>query len=111
MHGDLLGQNILLAPGETPTVIDWEYARFGDPAYDLAIATRGVKHPFQVADGLARLLDAYRRYGGSEVTDDHVHVHELCILAGWYRTALNERGQFAADQELNRLRALLRRLH
>jgi len=111
LHGDLLGQNILLSPSEPPTVIDWEYARYGDPAYDLAIVTRGIKRPFQIVDGLVRLLDAYHGHGGCEVTADHVHVHELCMLAGWYRTALKERGEFAADQELDRLRALLRRLH
>jgi len=83
LHGDLLGQNILLGPGDRPTVIDWEYARYGDPAYDLAIVTRGVKRPFQVVDGLARLIDAYQRYGGSEVMGDHVHyTNSACWLGG-----------------------------
>jgi aminoglycoside phosphotransferase (APT) family kinase protein len=39
VHGDLLGQNILLGPDRPPAVIDWEFARRGDPAYDLAIVT------------------------------------------------------------------------
>jgi hypothetical protein len=33
IHGDLLGQNILLGLGGPDAVIDWEYAQFGDPAY------------------------------------------------------------------------------
>ncbi len=110
LHGDLLGQNIVLAPGTPPTVIDWEYARYGDPAYEFAIVTRGVKHPFQTADGLARLLDAYRHHGGCEVKAEQVHLHELAMIAGWYRTALNEGGPAAAAQELDRMRGLLRRL-
>jgi aminoglycoside phosphotransferase (APT) family kinase protein len=110
LHGDLLGQNVLLTPGHSPTVIDWEYARYGDPAYDLAIVTRGAKRPFQIADGLARLLDAYRHHGGREIKAEHVHIHELTLIAGWYRTALNERGPLAAAQELDRMRGLLRRL-
>lgn len=110
LHGDLLGQNIVLAPGTSPTVIDWEYARYGDPAYEFAIVTRGVKRPFQTADGLARLLDAYQRHGGGDVRAEHVHIHELAMIAGWYRTALNERGRLAATQELDRMRGLLRRL-
>jgi aminoglycoside phosphotransferase (APT) family kinase protein len=111
LHGDLLGQNILLAPATSPTVIDWEYARCGDPAYDLAIVTRGVKRPFQTADGLARLLEAYQRHGGREVKPQHVHVHELALIAAFYRAALNEHGALAAEQQLDRTRALLRRLH
>ena len=94
----------------SPTVIDWEYARYGDPAYEFAIVTRGVKRPFQTVDGLERLLDAYQHHGGQEVRAEHVHIHELAMIAGWYRTALNERGRLAAAQELERMRGLLRRL-
>lgn len=110
LHGDLLGQNILLAPGDPPTVIDWEYARCGDPAYDLAIVTRGGWRPFRIADGLARLLDAYRHHGGLDARAEHVHIHELAMIAGWYRTALAEHAELAAAQELDRMRGLLRRL-
>lgn len=110
LHGDLLGQNILLAPERPPTVIDWEYARRGDPAHDLAIVTRGARRPFQIDDGLARLLEAYHRFGGCEIEAGDVHLHELCLIAGWYRTSLAERSPLEADQELNRIRSLLRRL-
>ncbi len=58
LHGDLLGQNILLAADGPHHVIDWEHVKHGDPAYDLAIVTRGVKQPFQIANGLDRLLEA-----------------------------------------------------
>jgi len=110
LHGDLLGQNIVLAPGTLPTVIDWEFARCGDPAYEFAIVTRGVKRPFQTSGGLARLLEAYQRHGGSEVKAEHVHIHELALIAGWYRAALNARGHLAAEQERDRMRGFLRRL-
>ncbi len=110
LHGDLLGQNIVLDPDRPPTVIDWEYARYGDPAYELAIVSRGVRRPFQIADGLARLLDAYQQHGGQDVKAEHVHIHELAMIAGWYRTELNQRRQFAAAQELDKMRGLLRRV-
>ncbi|HKY40315.1 MAG TPA: aminoglycoside phosphotransferase family protein [Polyangiaceae bacterium] len=45
IHGDLLGQNILLAPGDAPGLIDWEYCAIADPAYDLAIVTRVLSAP------------------------------------------------------------------
>lgn len=110
LHGDLLGQNILLVPDGRHHVIDWEYAARGDPAYDLAIVTRGVRQPFQIDRGLQRLLDAYRVQGGAEVAPAHVHVYELCLLAGWYRDAVAKRGYEAALAERDRLRGLLRRL-
>jgi aminoglycoside phosphotransferase (APT) family kinase protein len=110
LHGDLLGQNILLALDGPHRVIDWEYATRGDPAYDLAIVTRGARQPFQIDRGLQRLLDAYRAHGGPDVTPDQVHVHELCLLAGWYRDVLAEHGRVSAAAERDRLRGLLRRL-
>jgi len=47
LHGDLLGQNIMLHPEEPFGIIDWEFATRGDPAEELAIVTRGVRRPFQ----------------------------------------------------------------
>lgn len=108
LHGDLLGQNILLCPGQPPAVVDWEYARLGDPAYDLAVVTRGAKDPFQTAGGLDKLLGVYREHGG-DVTAAAVYLHELCLVASWYRKARAQRGGEAhARQYLGRLRNILR---
>lgn len=110
LHGDLLGQNILLMPGREPAVIDWEFARIGDPAYDLAIVTRGVRRPFQVEGGLARLLEAYERAGGAAVESRHVHFQELCLAAGWLRQALREApGSGLPEERRAFLRGILRR--
>jgi aminoglycoside phosphotransferase (APT) family kinase protein len=110
LHGDLLGQNILLAMDGPHHVIDWEYAMRGDPAHDLAIVTRGVKQPFQIAGGLERLLEAYRAHGGVAVSADQVHLYELCLIAGWYRAAVAGDGPHSPAHELDRLRSVLRRL-
>ena len=109
LHGDLLGQNILLMPDSPPTVIDWEHARRGDPAYDIAIVTRGVKHPFQVQHGRERLLEEYHRNGGSPVTLGQVALHELCLVAGWYRDSLAGVGLQPPHEELARMMRILRR--
>jgi aminoglycoside phosphotransferase (APT) family kinase protein len=109
LHGDLLGQNILLCPGEPTAVIDWEYACLGDPAYDLSIVTRGSRDPFKTSGGLNKLLDAYREHGG-DVTAAAMHLHELCLVASWYRDARKERGgETQAQQYLSQLRNILRR--
>lgn len=109
LHGDLLGQNILLAPETAPALIDWEYAQRGDPAYDLAIVTRGVRQPFQVERGLDKLLDAYTEHGGRPLERTEVVVHELCLAARWYRDSLEGVGRHPPEQSRNFLRGILRR--
>ena len=103
VHGDLLGQNILIDPtAELPfAVIDWEYATRGDSAYDLAIVTRGVRQPFQMRDGLDRLLESHAASGGVEVTREHVHLHELALAGKCYRDALaRPRGEGYPPEEM-----------
>ncbi|MDP2343670.1 MAG: aminoglycoside phosphotransferase family protein [Deltaproteobacteria bacterium] len=83
IHGDLLGQNILWSPdNEPPTLIDFENAERGDPAQELAIVTRGVRRPFGVEGGLAKLLDEYAASAGHEVRAIDVHLYEALLLAG-----------------------------
>ncbi|WP_440900896.1 phosphotransferase family protein, partial [Actinosynnema sp.] len=36
VHGDLTHANVVLRPGAGPVLLDWEMARVGDPAWDLA---------------------------------------------------------------------------
>lgn len=108
LHGDLLGQNILLtvpdAPDARPALIDWEYAQRGDPAYDLAIVTRGVRQPFQLADGFDRLLGAYCKSSTRVLTSREVRFHELCLALEWYRAEPNPH---ARPQHLRRIEIVL----
>jgi aminoglycoside phosphotransferase (APT) family kinase protein len=103
VHGDLLGQNVLvdpLDPAAPVALVDWEAARVGDPAYDLAILTRGVRRPFRLERGLERLLEAYQTEQGAAVTVQHVRLHELCMAGLWYRQALDRpRGEGEAPEE------------
>lgn len=109
VHGDLLGQNILIGMDAPPAVIDWEFCRLGDPAYDLAIVTRGVRRPFQMVCGLDRLLDAYAEAGGEPMGPAEVHFHEICLAAGWHREAITGRGPEPPQQTLARIHGILRR--
>jgi hypothetical protein len=103
------GRNTVLVFGIDDDSMSLDYACLGDPAYDLAIVTRGSRDPFKTAGGLNKLLDAYREHGG-DVTAAAVHLHELCLVASWYRNALEERGGEAqAQQYLGQLRNILRR--
>lgn len=109
IHGDLLGQNILLAPGDTPAVIDWEYCAIGDPAYDLAVVTRGAKRPFQIDRGMERLLEAYGSNGGDHVTAADVQFYEVCLAAGWVCDELASKDHAVIEHATQPLRSLLRR--
>jgi aminoglycoside phosphotransferase (APT) family kinase protein len=110
IHGDLLGQNILLVPGEAPAVIDWEYCAIGDPAYDLAIVTRGVRRPFQIERGMDRLLDAYRSGGGAPVAPRDVHFYEMCLAASWVCDAVESNDEAMIAHAALPLQSLLRRM-
>jgi hypothetical protein len=65
----------------------------GDPAYDLAIVTRGARRPFKIESGLRRLLDAYASHAPRPMQASEVRMHELCLTAGRYRAALEEYGE------------------
>ena len=110
LHGDLLGQNILRwLDDDRLGLIDWENAQLGDPAYDLAIVTRGGRRVFGTSDGLALLLDAYVEAGGEPVTAAEVHLYELWLIVRWYREARAGEPGHPPDQYLNQLRGILRR--
>jgi aminoglycoside phosphotransferase (APT) family kinase protein len=109
IHGDLLGQNILLHPDGPPAVLDWEFAGLGDPAYDLAVVTRGKPKPFDMQHGFARLMEAYAAHGGKRIQASDVRVHELCLVARAYRETAEEKGEASATHLLGQLRNVLRR--
>lgn len=110
LHGDLLGQNILLVPGEAPFVIDWEFSRAGDPAHDLAIVTRGKRDPIKAGGGLRPLLDEYRSAGGCNLTASDVRLYELCMVTSWFVRSVEspDDAAHAAEVHLAHVEWLLR---
>jgi len=108
VHGDLLGQNILLHPTLPPIVIDWEFAGLGDPAYDLAVVTRGKPKPFDMIKGFQQLLEAYSAAGGASIAPSDVRLYELCFVARWYKETALEKGRLSASHMLGNLRNVLK---
>ncbi len=113
VHGDLLGQNILIpvfAESEPRYgLLDWEFACVGDPAYDLAIVTRGKRNHFQIHDGFQRLLEAYEEAGGQPIRATEVSLHEVCLAAHWYAQSLEPSSSVSSGQERARLKGVLAR--
>ncbi len=83
LHGDLLPQNIMcheIKDEWRVALIDWEFAEIGDPAYDLAIVTRGDRKLMGINNGLELLVDAYRQADGIELSVADVRIHELILF-------------------------------
>lgn len=89
LHGDLLPQNLLVDTSENGriAVVDWESARIGDPAYDLAIVTAGVRKPLGITYGRQRLVDFYNETAPRKVEPEAVIVHELLLHLNWLAEA------------------------
>jgi aminoglycoside phosphotransferase (APT) family kinase protein len=117
LHGDLLPQNIIcyeIKDEWRVALIDWEFAEIGDPAYDLAIVTRGDRKLMGINNGLELLLGAYRQADGIELSVTDVRIHELILLLNWLwdSTERHRKGKTSGhgpDYYLQRLKSLLRR--
>ncbi|MCD0458599.1 phosphotransferase family protein [Roseiconus lacunae] len=96
LHGDLLPQNLLLnwqisSDAERQvSVVDWEMTQIGDPAYDLAIVSRGNRKVLGVNNGLQVLLDDYANFGGRKISMADVRVHELLLVMHWLNESWRE---------------------
>ena len=88
LHGDLLPQNLLFEDWENhqAAVVDWECAKIGDPAYDLAIVTRGIRKPLGVPGGLHRLVEFYNETAERKISAMPWWSTKYCfICTGWRR--------------------------
>jgi len=99
LHGDLLPQNLLysFAMDGGVSIIDWEYARIGDPAYDLAIVTRGARQPLKESDGFQRLIAAYGDAVGTPIPPSAVRIHELLMIMLWLAEAARDQAKGRAE--------------
>jgi aminoglycoside phosphotransferase len=116
LHGDLLPQNLLFEDWENhqTAVLDWECAKIGDPAYDLAIVTRGTRKPLGVPGGLHRLVKFYNETAESKISVNAVVVHEILLHLNWLAEAAeakakNRFGGRGPEHYANLLGAILRR--
>ena len=117
LHGDLLPQNILCHEIDDEwkvALIDWEFATIGDPAYDLAIVTRGDRKLVGINNGLKKLVENYRKAGGIELSEVDVYIHEMLLFLNWlWQSAEAEkkgrRLGHGPDHYVQRIESLLRR--
>ncbi len=118
LHGDLLPQNLLWDFHNEGgiSVIDWESARIGDPAYDLSIVTRGARQPLQESGILARLLAVYNEANGASLSASAVQIHELLMQLRWLGDAARAEAAgtlegHGPEQHAQKIQSMLRRFH
>ncbi len=80
VHGDFGPLNLLWAGGEVESVLDWEFARYGDPREDWAVTEMGRHygdhHSFGRSEGVAvALRDGYLAEGGSAAALEPVEIY------------------------------------
>lgn len=110
LHGDLLGQNVLVDMKGEVSVIDWNESFLGDPSFELAIVTRGEKRPFNRGGAVDAFLSHYNRYSGDSLTRQHLYLYELILSASWYlHDALEDPTTEEAEESLRFFRHILRR--
>lgn len=85
----------------------------GDPAYDLAIVSRGNRKVLGVNNGLKLLVEEYLQAGGKQIALRDVHLHELLLVLYWLEEAWKEYqkpapGGHGPDFYLDKLRSLFR---
>jgi aminoglycoside phosphotransferase (APT) family kinase protein len=116
LHGDLLPQNLLVDNSKNGqiAVVDWESAQIGDPAYDLAIVTRGVRKPLGITDGRQWLVDLYNETAPQKIEPEAVIVHELLLHLNWLAEAAarkrnKDAGGHGPDHYAGLIQGILRR--
>jgi aminoglycoside phosphotransferase (APT) family kinase protein len=110
LHGDLMPQNIFMSLARHPnfSAIDWSEASLGDPAYEFAVVTRGVRRPFKVNEGLPRLLKRYAELSGRDIEPARVRFYEVILIVGWLAHHLeHDPSSGLVQAERHRLRGLI----
>jgi aminoglycoside phosphotransferase (APT) family kinase protein len=80
VHGDFGPPNLLWTGAEVESVLDWEFARYGDPREDWAVTDMGRRygdhHSFgRHEGGVAPLREGYLAEGGSAEALEPVEIY------------------------------------
>jgi aminoglycoside phosphotransferase (APT) family kinase protein len=117
VHGDFRVGNFMVGPDGLHAILDWEFARWGTPAEDLAwVAVRDwrfgtVDKPIGGIAERAPFYEAYERESGRKVDRDEVHYWEVVGNLRWALGSLHQGLRyFAGDRDLELLAVARRAL-
>jgi len=115
VHGDFRVGNFLVAPSGLQAVLDWEFARWGTPAEDLAwLCVRDWRFGRldRPVGGIARrepFYAAYEKASGRRVDPREVHFWEVVGNVRWALGSLNQGRRYADGDHDIELIAVARR--
>ncbi len=82
VHGDCNPTNVLVGPSGPPLVIDWEFARIGDPREDLGYYTQSPVEPNVYWADPERFLDRYRAATGLNAEQVNPQTVDYFLIIG-----------------------------
>jgi aminoglycoside phosphotransferase (APT) family kinase protein len=112
LHGDPLLQNLVLqldgrSLEESYVWIDWEFARLGDPVYDISIFTRGqLGNLYGLRGGRTLYQKAYETEARISIDERDLLFYELLLVVRGTCSLIMEGRRTLAEEELRRLAKL-----
>jgi aminoglycoside phosphotransferase (APT) family kinase protein len=105
VHGDFRTGNFMVTPGGLSAVLDWEFARWGSPAEDLAwiqMRTWRFNSNKLPVGGFGRREDFYEAYekaSGRAVNRKDVHYHEVLGNVRWAAGCVQQGERYLSGEE------------
>lgn len=114
LHGDYHFSNVLIENGQISGIIDWEYAAYGDPRWDIANAYIQMVD-FDAAEAAGAFLEAYLEHSGKRFEGPPIY-NAVTTLQQWTisewlmrQQAEGETPTFALARDLMKLRDVHKR--
>jgi aminoglycoside phosphotransferase (APT) family kinase protein len=101
VHGDCQPSNVLISESQPPIVIDWEFARIGDPREDLGYYNQYPLLPNVYWSDPQRFLDRYRAATGmteEQINPDVVDYFLIIGMASLYGQLIDAADAVAANE-------------
>jgi aminoglycoside phosphotransferase (APT) family kinase protein len=95
VHGDFGPHNLLAVDGTITALLDWEYAKPGDPAQDLGYAQEAISRHLD----WSHFIDAYCKADGAEVSAASI---QWTGAASWLRNVIGAMVRIASFNEGSR---------
>ena len=105
VHGDFRTGNFMVTPAGLSAVLDWEFARWGSPAEDLAwiqMRTWRFNSNKLPVGGFGRrddLYEAYEKASGRAVSRRDVHYHEVLGNVRWAAGCVQQGERYLSGEE------------
>jgi aminoglycoside phosphotransferase (APT) family kinase protein len=105
VHGDYRTGNFMVTPGGLSAILDWEFAHWGSPSWDLAWITMrnwrfgANKLPVGGFGRREELHEVYEQHSGRKVSHKDVHYCEILANVRWAAGCSHQGERYLSGQE------------